>query len=113
MARYSIRIECLDGSDELRAELRTGIECEGYCLLLDRGEGNVGVSVHNMSASDIARIIADDAVMMKAAIIAKGYVDATMYESRLKGKKLGTLLAGALTGRTADASAGDEGRMRS
>lgn len=36
MAKYRIKIEALDPEEELRAEYRIGIECEGFTIIANR-----------------------------------------------------------------------------
>ena len=75
MAKYRIKIEALDPAEELRAEYRIGIECEGFCIIADEEDGH-DTSIHHMSTVDIAHCMANDENMMEAVCIARGMFEA-------------------------------------
>ena len=78
MAKYRIKIEALDPSEELRAEYRIGMGCDGFLIVLNtETEGDPdatgdGVAWHNLSAIEAAAIIADDADALEVAHIVIG-----------------------------------------
>ena len=71
MAKYRIKVEALDPAEELRAEYRVGMECDGFTVLCDTEDGG-DISVHEMSTMDIAWAIFKHDVLMEAALIADG-----------------------------------------
>lgn len=44
MARYRIRVESIDGSEDLDEQYVNGIECNGFAILADRDENGKSVS---------------------------------------------------------------------
>lgn len=84
MAKYIIWVEAADPAmEELCAEYRMGIECEGFALLCDKGD-DASVSIQNMSTVEIAEIMAREPEMLKAAIIAKAFDEADERWERLR-----------------------------
>lgn len=69
MAKYRIRVECLDGSNELDAEYRAGIECEGF-VLINRQKDGFGVGIERMSIDNISDAIAKSNKLTQSAILA-------------------------------------------
>lgn len=58
MARYRIRVESIDGSEELDKRYVNGIECDGFAILADRdGDGKAVSAVHRVSAITIAAMM--------------------------------------------------------
>ena len=70
MAKYRIRVECLDGSNELDAEYRAGIECEGFTLIEKHKDG-FGVGIEDMSRDSISDAIAQNDTLAQSAILAE------------------------------------------
>jgi len=70
MAKYRIRVECLDGSEELDEEYRAGIECEGFTLI-ERHEDGFGVGIEDMSRDSISDAIAQNDTLAQSAILAE------------------------------------------
>lgn len=74
MNKYRIRVEALDDGEgnreQLDQEYTDGIECKGFVILANNGEGTC-VSLHNVSCLDIAEMMAKSSVMMAASVIAK------------------------------------------
>lgn len=80
--KYRIKIETINGNDEeLRAEYRMGLDCEGFTIIGDYEDG-VGTSIHEMSTMDIARAIATSDELMQAAYIAIGLDNAKQSHDR-------------------------------
>lgn len=69
MAKYRVRVECLDGSNELDAEYRAGIECEGF-VLINRHKDGFGVGIERMSIDNISDALRKQDQLMAAAILA-------------------------------------------
>ena len=70
--KYRIKIEPINGNnEELIAEWRMGIECEGFTIIADKGDG-VDTSIHQMSIADVAHAIAAGDDTIHAAYIAIG-----------------------------------------
>lgn len=86
MSKYIIRIESTDPSEELRAEYRIGIPCEGFAILIDAGK-DVICSIENMSRLDMAQAIFADDDMMAAAIIARGLHESNEIAGRARAAK--------------------------
>ena len=88
MARYRIRIECLDGSEELYEEYRAGIECEGFALISRQKDGfNVGLDY--MSIDNISDAMRKSDKLLQSAILADA--KARIHEIEHKGNALKAL----------------------
>ena len=87
MAKYRIRIEALDPSEELRAEYRIGIECDGFTIIGDREDGT-NTSIHQMSTVDIAEAIANSEDLISAAIMAKAMAEAKRIRREMKSSRV-------------------------
>ena len=101
MSKYRIRIEALDPSEELRAEYRMGIECDGFTILIDDGD-QTGSAIHQMSREDIATAIADDEDLLSAAIVAKAMAEANRMEREMKSGRVIDAFVARLGGRDED-----------
>lgn len=95
MAKYRIKVEALDPAEELRAEYRMGIECDGFCIIGDCEDGH-DTSIHQMSVSMLAGIIAADENLIAAACIAKGMAEARQFEESIKRRDAMSKLAKSL-----------------
>lgn len=99
MARYRIKVEALDPSvEELRAELRMGIECEGFVVMADYGDDGC-TSIEHMNVIKIAELMAGNAEMIKTACLARAIAEGRTYARELSVKGL---LRGILGGRDDD-----------
>ena len=87
MAKYRIKIEALDPAEELRAEYRIGIECDGFTIIGDQ-EGGSDYSIHMMSTVDIAVALVNNEELLSAAIIAKAMAEAKRMEREMKADKV-------------------------
>ena len=92
MAKYRIKIEALDPAEELRAEYRMGIECEGFCIIADKEDG-YSISIHHMGTVDIADCMANDKDLMEAVCIAKGMFEAKEAARRFSETRIMSNLA--------------------
>ena len=81
MAKYRIRVECLDGSNELDEEYRAGIECEGFTLIEKHKDG-FGVGVEDMSRDSISDAIAQSNMLAQSAILAAAKLKVYEMEGR-------------------------------
>ena len=81
MAKYRIRVECLDGSKELDEEYRAGIECEGFTLIEKHNDG-FGVGVEDMSSDSISDAIAQSNMLAQSAILAAAKLKVYEMEGR-------------------------------
>ena len=97
MAKYRIKIEALDPTEELRAEYRIGIECDGFCIIADQEDGH-DTSIHHMSTVNIARCMANDESMMEAACIARGMFEARTVARKFDEEKVMARIAKNLAG---------------
>ena len=69
MAKYRIRVECLDGSEELDEEYRAGIECEGFTLIAKTTDAT-HIGIEHMSVDGISDALRKTDQLMAAAILA-------------------------------------------
>ena len=69
MARYRIRIECLDGSEEIDEEYKAGMECDGFTLITRHKDG-FGIGIEHMSIDNISHAVRESDVLMQSAILA-------------------------------------------
>jgi len=87
MYKYRIKVEAIGEAEckvMLDEELTEGIECNGFVILGDR-DHKQGVAVkHDINDIDIAGLIAVDADMLGASLIAKAMKDA--YELKKKSR---------------------------
>ena len=99
MARYRIKVEALDPSaEELRAELRMGIECEGFVIMADQGDDGC-ISAEHMSVTKAAELMNLNDNMIESVCIAKAMAEAKQLTRDMKTAKL---LRGILGGRDDD-----------
>lgn len=98
MAKYRIRIEALDPAEELRAEYRIGIECDGFCIIADEEDGH-DTSIHHMSTVDIAVCMANDKSLMESACIAQGMFEARNVARKFDEEKVMQRIAKNLAGK--------------
>ena len=95
MYKYRIKMEAIgegECKDMLDEKLTEGIECNGFVIIGDRDEQG-DIIRHDVNDIDIAGLIAEDADMLSASLIAKAMKDA--YELKKKeraGNLLGKLL---------------------
>lgn len=82
MAKYRIKIEALDPSEEQRAEYPMDIECEGLLIIANR-EDSFKTCVRGMNRMDIAECIANDRTLLGSAYIARGILDALEAERKI------------------------------
>lgn len=84
--KYRIKIETINGNnEELRAEYRMGIECEGFTIIGDNEEVT-DVWIHKTSVMDIAEAILNSDELMQAAYIAIGLDNAKQSRDRRRMK---------------------------
>ena len=69
MAKYRIKVECLDGSEVLDEEYRAGIECEGFKLITKMTDAT-GLAIEHMSVDGISDALRKQDQLMAAAILA-------------------------------------------
>ena len=67
MAKFIIRVESAD--EQLNERYSNGIECDGFCILTEEGNGKVCEAVESMSIDGIGRMIAESKHMIKAAVL--------------------------------------------
>lgn len=79
MYKYRIKVEAIgegECKDMLDEKLTEGIECNGFVILGDRGPKQGVTLKHDVNDIDIAGIIAEDAGMLGASLIAKAMKNA-------------------------------------
>ena len=94
MYKYRIKVEAIgECKDMLDEKITEGIECNGFVILCDRDHKQGAIVKHDVNDIDIAGLIAEDANMLGASLIAKAMKDA--YELKKKeraGVAFGKLL---------------------
>lgn len=81
-----------EGKDMLDEKLTEGIECNGFVILGDRDKQGTIIK-HDVNDIDIAGLIAEDADMLGASLIAKAMKDACELKKNSRaGDLLGKLL---------------------
>lgn len=86
MYKYRIKVEAIgegECKDMLDEKLTEGIECNGLVILGDRDKKGTIIK-HDVNVIDIAELIAEDADMLGASLIAKAMKDA--YELQKKAR---------------------------
>lgn len=97
MEKYRIKVEALDPAEELRAEYRMGIECDGFCIIAKYEKGH-HTAIHDLDTVDIASCMANDENMMEAACIAKGMFEAKEAARRFNEQSVMSKLTECLAG---------------
>lgn len=88
MAKYRIRVEALETGVEFGKDLQQVMECDGFCMILDKGEGTEEV-IHDMDMIQLAENIAECGNVLPAAGIAKAMREA---EASLRKYKVSNVL---------------------
>lgn len=70
MGKYRIRIEALNGNEELAQDYTDGIECDGFAVLAHQGD-ECKVALHEVSVDTVSDMIASSNKMCAAGILAK------------------------------------------
>lgn len=70
MGKYRIRIEALDGNEDLEQDYTDGIECDGFAILAHQDDG-CQVALHQVSIDIISDMIVSSNKMCAAGILAK------------------------------------------
>jgi hypothetical protein len=97
MAKYRIRIEALDPAEELRAEYRMGIECDGFTILTMEDQDDrkgIKVSIHKMSNYDVATALCRCPATASAVFLAKAEIEADNYRLDHAARRLMERLTG-------------------
>lgn len=96
MYKYRIKLEAIgegECKDMLNEELTEGIECDGFVILCNRDHKQGAIVKYNVNDIDIAGLIAEDADMLGASLIAKAMKDAYELKKRERaGDFFGKLL---------------------
>ena len=96
MYKYRIKVEVIgegEGKVKLDEKLTEGIECNGFVILGDRDHKQGVTVMHDINDIDIAALIAENADILGASLIAKAMKDT--YELKKKeraGDLFGKLL---------------------
>ena len=98
MAKYRIKVESLDPAEELRAEYRIGIECEGFTIIANRSDGHQ-TAIHDMNHADIAECMASDQELMESACIAQGMFEARNVARKFDEEKVMSRIARSFAGK--------------
>lgn len=78
MYKYRIKVEAIgegECKNMLDEELTEGIECDGFVILGERDHKQGAIIKHDINDIDIAGLIAEDADMLGASLIAKAMKD--------------------------------------
>lgn len=96
MYKYRIKVEAIgeaECKDMLDEKLTEGIECDGFVILGDRDHKQGAIIKHGVNDIDIAGLIAEDADMLGASLIAKAMKDACELKKKERaGNLFGKLL---------------------
>lgn len=71
MMKYRIKVEGVAPDAEVPEELKTGVECEGFFMGLDRGDITT-TAIQELTSVAMAAMIARNTDALEAAIIAQG-----------------------------------------
>lgn len=88
MAKYRIRVECLDGSEVLDEEYKAGIGCDGFVLISKHKDG-FEIGVEHMSIDNISDAMRKSNKLLQSAILADA--KARIHEIEHKGNALKAL----------------------
>lgn len=74
--KYRIKVEPIEGveleeNEELLAEWTDGIECNGFCLLLNQGRTKAQCNIHNITTTELAAAMKGESSLQAAAKIAE------------------------------------------
>ena len=69
MGKYLIRVESMDHDEQLNQEYQDGIECDGFVIMADKGEGAT-VALHEVNVDTISDMIQGESKLRQAAILA-------------------------------------------
>lgn len=69
MGKYLIKVESMDHDEQLDQWYQKGIECDGFVIMADRGEGGTA-ALHGVSVDTISDMINGDSKLMQAGILA-------------------------------------------
>ena len=69
MGKYLIKVESMDGDEQLDQRYQKGIECDGFVIMADKGEGAT-TSLHKVSIDTISDMIQGDSKLTQASILA-------------------------------------------
>lgn len=70
MGKYLIKVESMDHDEQLDQVYQDGIECDGFVIMADKGEGAT-VAVHGVSIDDISDMIQGESKLRQAGILAE------------------------------------------
>ena len=92
MDKYNVTFEYVENEDAIVISKKT-IACSGFALIAmnaDYGEGEHDASTTfvNISTEDIKNVIKDDKILIRAACLAKGEMDADEYGSKIEAKSV-------------------------
>lgn len=69
MGKYLIKVESMDHDEAMDEQYQRGIECDGFVIMADKGEGAT-VCMHHVSIDTISNMIVHESKVMQAAILA-------------------------------------------
>lgn len=69
MGKYLIKVESMDHDEQLDQRYQKGIECDGFVIMADNGEGAT-TSLHAVSIDTISDMINGDSKIIQAGILA-------------------------------------------
>lgn len=95
---YRIKVEMIGEEQEgtrVPVALREGVECDGFAILTTKGEDG-RTSLHNITAIDLATLIAQNDETMGAAIVAKALRDSIAIKKEKANIVLGGIYGGIM-----------------
>ena len=67
MAKYRIRVESIDGTEEMDERFVNGIECDGFAILGDvNGEGKGVTAIHKMNIITLSAMMQSSDIFREA-----------------------------------------------
>lgn len=87
MGKYLIKVESTEHDEALDQRYQKGIECDGFVIMADKGEGAT-TCMHDVSIDTISDMILLDSKLMEAAILAeaKRKIEELMEQSKIEAK---------------------------
>lgn len=70
MGKYLIKVESMDHDEALNQQYQDGIECDGFVIMADKGEGAT-VALHEVNIDTISNMIQGESKLMQAGILAE------------------------------------------
>lgn len=73
MSKYRIKVECLEPGASVDVELAAGLECDGFAVIIHRGDMGVSV-VSDTSVDTLSQCMEKNGFLRAAAVLADARV---------------------------------------